>query len=379
VTGLTTEAPFDAAPVRLPGSGPGRQPRPRLFTFNVVVTGRCNAACTYCHYYLQHDRKAVAYDIADEQFDVYMDFIAYWLEQVPGYTRFRFSGGDPMVLGERLFALAERGYARTGVAPFILTAGKALNERWVTKARESRISHVFVSVENPLAPDPGAPNPIKVVTAIGELDSPDLPIVPGVCVVPNELFGQLYEICAWFYERIGRIPVIHEINYDAYRRPTEDQWRALERNVARVYREFYRVTPLNLFPSVSPELGYGAFDPYIFELDLENTYEMTADNYRAKLGDVTGRLIDSNYPVLRCPQTGCDWWEFCDNTKWYWQGDRFNSKQAKLSDYCRFKRLLNDAFYREIIDQEHEANEDGIDADRYYKVAVRQVSPRQPR
>jgi MoaA/NifB/PqqE/SkfB family radical SAM enzyme len=351
----------------LPGSRSGRRARGRLFTFNIVVTGRCNAACTYCHYYLQHDRKAVKYDIAADQFDAYMRVVRHWTETVPGYTRYRFSGGDPMVLGDRLFELADRGYQLTNLRPFMLTAGKALNSTWAQRARNSAISHVFVSVENPIRPDPGAPDPHRVVAAIRELDSKELPIVPGVCVVPNDLFGRLYDICVWFYERLGRIPVIHEINYDAYQSPTEEQWEQLADNVTRVVRDFSRITALNLFPSVSPELGYGGHDPYIFELDLENTYGIDGSNYDQKLVDIATKLERGNYPRLSCPVTECDWWEFCDNTKWYWQGDRHHSRQTKLREYCRFKRLLNDAYYRELVDSSHSSNQAGIDADEYYR------------
>ena len=354
---------------RLPGGHDGRPNRPRIYTFNIVVTGRCNTACTYCHYYLARNRKSVAYDINEDQFDVYMSFVKLWSDSIEGHMAYRFSGGDPMVLGDRLFRLAESGFRQTSVRPFVLTAGKALDVKWAEKARSSPISHVFVSIENPIEPDPGAPNPFKVVRAIKECDSPEMPILPGVCVVPNHCFGKLYDICSWFYDELGRIPIISEVNYAAYKSPTGEQWAELEANLEKVVRAFHGKTPLNLFSSVSPELNYGTNDPYIFELDLENSYGMTPDNYREKLPIVIDKLTGSNYPRLLCPNRDCDWWEFCDNTKWFWQGDRNNSQVAKLSDYCRFKRLLNDSYYRVLIDADHRGNERGIDAVEYYQIS----------
>lgn len=337
----------------LPGAENGRTERGRLFTINVVVTGRCNAACSYCHYYLARNRKDVAYDISDELFDVYMDFVSFWKTRMPGKTTYRFSGGDPMVLGDRLFSLAARAYERTSLRPFLLTAGKALTADWVEKAKDSEISQIYVSIENPTRPAKGAPNPFKVIKAIKAFNSDAMPILPGVCVVPNDCFKDLYKICKWFFEEIGCIPLISEINYAAYTSPTEDEWLALEENLELVVQEFARKTPLNLFSSISPELAYGSVDPYIFELDLENYYGLTADNISEKIELVLKKLRDRNYPALDCKNTDCNWWEFCGNTKWYWQGDRNNDRKSKLTDYCRYKRLVNDVYYRTLVDPSH--------------------------
>lgn len=351
--------------VALPGGREGRSDRQKLFTFSIIVTGRCNVACTYCHYYLARNRAAVEYDLPDAQFDAYLQFIGLWRKAVGGYVQYRFSGGDPMVLGKRLFTLADRGFEVTGLKPFILTAGKALSPRWVEQAQKHSISHVFVSIENPFAPDPGAPDPVKVARAIKQSHSESLPILPGVCVVQNKDFVRLYDICCWFFEKLGKIPVISECNYAAYVPPTETEWSALQQNIERVIQTFYGKTPLKLFPYVSPELAYGGNDPYVFDLDLENKYGMTLQNYEAKLQEFLVRLDGSNYPVLECPEKACHWWEFCDNTKWFWQGDRQNGSVLKLRDYCRFKRLLNDAYYRQLVDCTHPDTREAIDAVAY--------------
>jgi MoaA/NifB/PqqE/SkfB family radical SAM enzyme len=335
--------------IALFGGEEGRVARPTLYTITIGVTGRCNAACSYCHYYRAHNRKEVAYDISNELFDTYIEFVARWLDRIPGKTTYRFSGGEPLVLGDRLFSLADRAYARTAVKPFVLSSGKALSEAWVQKAARSAISHVFVSIENPVRPARGAPNPKKVVKAIQTLDSPSLPIVPGVCVIPNDCFKHLYEICGWFYDALGRIPVIAEINYDAYTSPTEAQWNDLAVNLERVIRDFHDKTPLNLFCSVSPELAYGTTDPYIVHLGLENMHGLNCENVRQEFEAIADRLLARNYRELRCPSTECDWWAFCGNTQDYWQGDASNPREQKLADYCRFKRLLNDAYYRVLV------------------------------
>ena len=108
-----------------------------VYTASVIVTGRCNATCTYCHYYDGRERKRYRYDITDSQFDVYMHFIASMNDAVDGNVNYRFTGGDPMVLGDRIFDLADRGFALTGIRPYTLTAGKKLSEKWVKRASKS--------------------------------------------------------------------------------------------------------------------------------------------------------------------------------------------------------------------------------------------------
>lgn len=328
--------------------------REKIYTFSVGVTGRCNAACSYCHYYANRDRASVAYDISDKQFLAYMDFIRYWLERIEGITSLRFSGGEPMVLGDRLFELAKVSFKRTGLHPFILSAGKELQKEWASKAIESQISHVFVSVENPIKPAIGAPDPFRVVEAIQSCDSPQLPIIPGVCVVPNDCFKHLYKICEWFYKELGRIPLICEVNYSRYISPNEDEWLALEEVIPAIIKDFFPKTQLNLFSSVVPEYAYGGKDPYVFDLNLENTHGIDGQNYVSKLDGFIEHLVSINYPRLNCLQVECPWREHCQNVKWYWKDTPTDGINKKLCDYCRLKRIISDSYYKVLVDSHHQ-------------------------
>jgi sulfatase maturation enzyme AslB (radical SAM superfamily) len=345
----------------LPGSRFGRTIRKRIFTMNVEITGRCNASCTYCHFYATRNRKDVAYDMSDEQFKAYMLFAKHWINTIEGDVTFRFSGGDPIVMKEKLFARADEAFSITGVKPFILTHGKGMNATWVDKAKKSSINRVYVSIENPINPDKGAISPQKSIDNVKKLTSDELQILLGVCVVPVENYKDLLTICDWFFDNIGYIPPIAEINYDYYTPPTEKQWSDLEENINAVLSKYHGKTYLNLFHSVSPELSYNGNDPYVFSLDLKNKYGITTENYITKIDEVINELNNLNYPMLNCKNTNCDWWEFCDNTKWYWQGDKKHTKSKKLIDYCRFKRILNDAYYRNVVDKSYIGNQVGIE------------------
>lgn len=332
-----------------------------IYTFNTVVTGRCNTACSYCHFYATRNRRDVAYDISDELFETYMRFIKRWSEKIDGITSYRFSGGDPMVLKDRLFKLADTGYDITGIKPFMLTAGKALSKAWVSKAKSSALSHVFVSVENPINPDPKAPDPNKVIDSILELNSKELPIVPGVCVVPNNALGHIDEICEWFYERLGRIPLICEVNYAPYESPTEEEIRGLKASLGKALERFFGKTPLNMFSSVVPEYAYGGIEPFLSDLALDNPHQISENNFDEKIDEMVAHIESINYPRLTCSQSECPWNKFCGNTKWYWQGDGRNFPETKLADYCKFKKAISGVFYKTLVDPSFIDPEDSID------------------
>src|SRR5262249_781709 len=152
----------------------------------------------------------------------------------------------------------------------------------------------------------------------------------------------------WFYDHLGHIPVIHEVNYDAYISPNEREWQDLQNAIPAILEKYAGKTPLILFPSVAPELAFGGDDAYVFDLDLANVHSLTMSNYKERVDALATRLR-RDYPALVCGQADCPWWTYCDNVKWFWVGDRSHSRQEKLSDYCRFKRILSDAYYRHLL------------------------------
>ena len=124
-------------------------------SFTVTVTERCQSKCTYCHFFSgSRPREDYQRDISPELFDVYMLFIKKWREEVNPAASYRFSGGDPLVLGDRLFVLSQQAYDIVGVKHYLLTNGSALDASIVEKAKKSSISHFYVSLENPLSPGP---------------------------------------------------------------------------------------------------------------------------------------------------------------------------------------------------------------------------------
>jgi len=318
-----------------------------ILCFSIIVTGRCNANCSYCHFFATHDRKNIGYDITDALFDTYVLFISEAKKILPINIEIqcRFSGGEPLLLGDRIFDLATRVYSFTHIMPYILTNGEAIDKKFVNLAKKSYLNHLYVSIENPLDPDKGAPDPIKIMNKIKKYNSEDFPIIPGVTVIKNEHFKNLYKICRIFYEKVGYLPVFSEVSFNSFGSPTRKQLNDLYKNVFKVVRCFYPKTAIRLFPDISPELYCGGHGHYILQLDLENSYKLTKNNTKTKLRTVLN-CLNRGYLELKCKNKNCEWYNDCRRVKWIWKEGfgKFTSDE-KIKNYCNLKKTINNAFF----------------------------------
>lgn len=323
---------------------------PTILCFSITITGRCNACCSYCHFYGMRDKKIIRTiwkDIDDAVFKLYIKFLKRIKTLLPDNVdlQYRFSGGEPLIVGDRIFELADYGYKETGITPYILTNGLAITKEWIGKAKKHHIKHLFVSLEDPFNPDLGAPNPNRIIDKINRFTSPKLPIIPGVAIIKNENFKSLYNICKFFYKKLGAIPTISELNFQTFGLPSKQEYKDLYKNVFKIVKEFSKKTQLILFPYISPELSYGGAKQYLLELDINNRkYRFTHNNIDEKIELVFNHL-ERSYPRFYCREKNCDWFEFCQNYKWVWD-TTFNriTLQEKQRSYCNLKKTINNAF-----------------------------------
>lgn len=342
------------------------------FTFTITSTDRCNAACTYCHYYsaggkaaLRNggtSRKLFRSDIDDVTLETYFHFIAYFKDKFPGANVFyRFSGGDPMVLGDRLFEMAKQGEEVTGIRPYILTAGKALSEKWIEKAKQSCLSHACISLENPLNPDPGAPNPHVTLEKIKHLNSDEFPLRLGLTIVRNQDFDKLYDICEYVYSKIGILPNLAEINYDKFVVPTEKEIESFQDNLYKILRCWLGKAEINIFPYVSPEIyaDHGGIKSYLIELDIHDPYKLKeADHYDEIISKMLAFQEKCSYPKSNCPETQCPWYRNCERVKWHWVAEypeNFVTKQMRFNAYCKLKKSFMTAYCTAVLESKGEA------------------------
>lgn len=320
-----------------------------LWALSVTVTGRCNCSCSYCHFYSHRDRKKFSIDISDELFDNYLNLINEIKNNLHNNIQVRFSGGEPLVLGDRIFELSNRMYEITGIEPYVLTNGKLLSKDIIEKSKKSHISAFLVSIENPFDEADGAPKTKEVLKIIKDLDSKEVRVLPAIMIIKNNMFKNLLSIADYVYNEIGLLPSFAELTYQAYESPTDEELSDLYTNIKKIASKYYEKTPIRIFPYVSPELYANNQLNYLNELDLENSLNLKLSNVE-EVSKKMFKKLENSYKVNPCKNRDCDWYEDCRIIKWLWFYSTNNvTSEQKLKDYCRFKKVINSALYEGII------------------------------
>lgn len=320
-----------------------------LWALSITVTGRCNCNCSYCHFYAHRDRKKYMIDISDELYDNYLKLINEIKDKYHKNIQVRFSGGEPLVIGDRIFELSNRMYEVTGIEPHVLTNGRLLNKDIIEKSKKSHISAFLVSIENPFDEAEGAPRTKEVLKSIKELDCEDVRVLPAIMIIRNNMFGKMLDIADYVYNEIGILPSFAELTYQAYESPSDEELDDLYKNIKAIANKYYGKTPIRIFPYVSPELYANNQRNYLNELALENSLNINSSN----IAEVATKLFDKlslSYQKNPCTDTKCEWYNDCRIIKWLWfyPTPGVDSDQ-KLKDYCRFKKVINNALYDGII------------------------------
>jgi hypothetical protein len=310
--------------------------------FSIIVTGRCNLNCSYCHYYKRHQRDKVSFDISEELFDKYLDFILLVKERHHQNIQVRFSGGEPLLLESRLFNLANRVYRTLGVKPYILTNGGKLNQNIIDKSIDSNISAYLVSLENPFDIDDGALDPAIIIRKIKTYNSEALPLKPGVVIVRNHMFSRLLEICDYFYGEIEEIPTVTELNFLSFQPPADFEISELNANVHKIVNKYFSRVALDIFPYITPELANCFQNRYLIEFGLTDSLKIQETKDDDEGIRILYKYLDEAYPLSTCSEAGCDWYACCHRIKWVWENN--------FRDYCRMKKAISDAYYDALVE-----------------------------
>ena len=329
-----------------------------IWALSITITGRCNCDCSYCHYYAYRNRDKYNFDMSYELFKNYVMLIKHIQTHYHKKLQVRFSGGEPLVVGDKLFEYSNYLYSETGLKAYVLTNGKALNKEVIEKAKKSNISAFLVSVENPFDESKDAPKTDETLEKISMLDNEDVRVLPAVVVVKNKYFNKLKDICDYFYDKIGSLPVISELTFHAFESPTKTELKYLYENVKAIAKKYYGLSPIRIFPYISPELYAGGDKNYLNELDIENTIGINNSNI-----DTTALLLfeklETSYNEYNCIHSDCDWYEDCKIIKWLWffDGTKINhSESNRINDYCEMKKCINGALYDGITEKLNEKN-----------------------
>ncbi|WP_028983450.1 radical SAM protein [Sporolactobacillus terrae] len=316
-----------------------------IWALSITITGKCNAFCDYCHFYARKDRKEYNINLDEEVFKKYVQLIKRIKEKYHKNLQVRFSGGEPLMARNRLFEYSEYIYQETGIKPFALSNGKALDEKIMKKADDSHLSGFYVSIENPFDPAPGAPLSRSIIQNIKDFNSEKVRVVPAIMIVKNDSFKHLTKIADYIYEETGTLPAISELTYQAFESPTDEQLQDLSKNVKDLCYKYYGVAPIRLFPYVSPEFFANGEKNFLSELDLENSLNVNEGN----IDEIAERLyqkLGKSYVNNPCEDKDCPWYNDCRQVKWLWFHDSNTvTGENRIKDFCRMKKVLNEAIY----------------------------------
>lgn len=332
----------------------------KILCFSITITGKCNANCSYCHFFARKERREIACDISKELLESYLLLIKNISNVLSKFPQiklyYRFSGGEPLMLNRKLFEFAQKAYEITNIKPYVLTNGKAINKKFIETAQKYKsINHLYVSVENPFDPDPGAPDVLKIIKKIKKFNSEKFPIIPGVVVIKNQHFKNLFKIANFFYKNLNCLPAFSEEGYALFTPPTELQLRELHENIVKIITNFSDKTKIILFPSITsisslfPEFCGEHKNIYILGLDLENKYKINKQNIKQKTFEIL-QQFEENYPIFNCDDKNCKWSNGCKRILkgWLYGWKKFPSKKS-IKSYCELKKTIYEAILKANI------------------------------
>lgn len=320
---------------------------------SIISTGKCNCDCAYCHFYADKDRKSYNRNIDPKLFERYVEYIRY-LTTITPHIACRLSGGEPLFMGDEVFALTDRIAEVTGVHPYIMTNGKLLSKDMIEKAAAHHISSFVVSVENPFAVASGAVHSDETIKKFRELQNDRVPLYFGMLVLENSQFKNIKKIADYFYEKTGTLPPMCEVNFLPYQSPTAEELNDLYINVRDLVRTYNGKAPISLFPYIIPEYYSGNLDhvEYLTELPLDDTHgALIRDNQQMQ--ECTQQQLERSYFPYDCKKEDCDWYGNCHRLKWVWQMNTPHiTTEQKIQDYCKLKQTLSNAFFDALTDSE---------------------------
>lgn len=164
-----------------------------VLTFN--LTWFCPVHCEYCYRATSVNQRKKA--VLPEEILIRECKIA----ATCGIREFRFSGGEPITLGDKLFAYADIVNSVTGHKPVLMTSGFGIDDRWMDKAK-GKFSAIAISVENPFAPLQSVVNNERILDIMRTNFCEELPFSYGLTLVTAEHFKNIVRIFDFLYKNV---------------------------------------------------------------------------------------------------------------------------------------------------------------------------------
>lgn len=269
-------------------------------TFN--LTWYCPVKCEYCYRARINDNTKL--EILSES-DLRRECLK---AKELGVEHYRFSGGEPISIGDRLFKYADIVNEITDYKPALLTSGYLITDTWLNKAK-NKFSSIAISVDNPFKYEKSK----KMLDLIKENTSEELPLVYGVTLIEAEYFDRIYDIFVYMYDYVGR-KFMPQMDYNClqnYVQPTENQLNSLIENTKQIIVK-YGLPPYYFVYLIGSPLWIDEdIQRYVLNLHPEGNYQIY-DDMKERL-DVEYRwrnyLLQQQMHSQLC--LNCDWIEVC--------------------------------------------------------------------
>jgi hypothetical protein len=202
-----------------------------LVVLTINASWRCPVKCSYCHVTMKaslDDRSVI------DSESLKAELLS---ARANGVTEIRFSGGEPVSLGKKLFDYTDLVYDTTGIKPNLLTSGAGINDRWLKRA-SGKFQGIYVSVENPFNPLQTFVDNRRILRIMRENFSEDLPFQYGLTLVTAEQFGNLSAIFELLYDNMY-YSVMPQLDYPClkgFAMPDAMQLATLQSHTREIFR-----------------------------------------------------------------------------------------------------------------------------------------------
>ncbi len=202
-----------------------------VLTFN--VTWECHVRCDYCYRanHISHDDDLI---LSEEnlikesnnakQYDI---------------KEYRFSGGEPISIGDKLFHYADIVTDITKQKPILLTSGYGITEKWLKKAR-NKFRNIAVSVENPFNPLQKQVNNKRILDIMKSNISSELPFSYGLTLLTAADFKNINKIFDYLYEYLNgkTMPQLEYLSIRDFVQPSKNQISDLTQSTKKLFEKY---------------------------------------------------------------------------------------------------------------------------------------------
>ena len=296
-----------------------------LVVLTINASWRCPVKCSYCHVTMKaslDDRSVIDSESLQREL---------LSAHANGVTEIRFSGGEPVSLGRKLFDYADLVYDTVGIKPNLLTSGAGINDRWLKRA-SGKFQGIYVSVENPFDPLQTFVDNRRILRIMRESFSEDLPFQYGLTLITAEQFGNLSAIFEFLYDNMHR-SVMPQLDYPCLKgfdMPTTTQLATLQSQTQEIFR-IHGLIPyffVNLIGS--PVYLFAGSARVVLNLHPDGRYDIydTMDEARKYSYQMKRYALEAQRQSTTCQK--CQWRSAC----------RFHESGRLMYDWCDTRRAI---------------------------------------